>query len=75
MINNFLQEHIHYNKIYHISDIHIRNTEEHVKIYNHVFDNLYEYLESVKNNSGLIVITGDILHNKNKLTPTAPRWG
>jgi DNA repair exonuclease SbcCD ATPase subunit len=59
-----------YNKIYHISDIHIRNTEEHVKIYNHVFDNLYEYLESVKNNSGLIVITGDILHNKNKLTPT-----
>jgi DNA repair exonuclease SbcCD ATPase subunit len=73
MTNNSLQQHIHYNKIYHISDIHIRNTEEHVKIYNHVFDNLYEYLESVKNNSGLIVITGDILHNKNKLTPTCEK--
>ena len=54
---------VKYTKIYHISDIHIRNTEEHILIYNHVFDNLYEYLESVKNKQGLIVITGDILHN------------
>jgi len=44
-----------YNKIYHISDIHIMNTEKHVKIYNHVLNILFEYLESVKNNYGLIV--------------------
>ena len=59
-----------YNKIYHISDIHIRNTEEHVIIYKHVFENLYKYLESVKSYKSLIVVTGDILHNKNKLTTT-----
>jgi predicted MPP superfamily phosphohydrolase len=59
-----------YNKIYHISDIHIRNTEEHVKIYQHVFANLYKYLLDVKSDKSLIVITGDILHNKDKLTTT-----
>ena len=59
-----------YEKIYHISDIHIRNTEDHKIIYSHVFDNLYTYLESVKNNNSLIVVTGDILHNKDKLTAT-----
>ena len=59
-----------YEKIYHISDIHIRNTEDHKIIYEHVFGNLYKYLESVKNNNSLIVVTGDILHNKDKLTAT-----
>ena len=59
-----------YEKIYHISDIHIRNTEEHRIIYEHVFNNLYTYLESVANNNSLIIITGDILHNKDKLTST-----
>ena len=59
-----------YEKIYHISDIHIRNTEEHKKIYEHVFTNLFKYLKSVKNKNSLIVITGDILHNKDKLTST-----
>lgn len=59
-----------YDKIYHISDIHIRNTEEHVTIYTSVFDNLYKYLESVKSSKSLIVITGDILHNKDRLTTT-----
>lgn len=57
-----------YDKIYHISDIHIRNTEEHISIYSHVFENLYKYLQTVKSDKSLIVITGDILHNKNKLT-------
>jgi len=58
-----------YNKIYHISDIHIRNTDIHVDEYKHVFNNLYNYLIKVKNDCSLIVITGDILHNKDKLTP------
>jgi DNA repair exonuclease SbcCD ATPase subunit len=57
-----------YDKIYHISDIHIRNTEEHISIYSHVFENLYKYLHTVKSDKSLIVITGDILHNKNRLT-------
>lgn len=59
---------VKYDKIYHISDIHIRNTEEHIKIYSHVFENLYKYLLDVKSEKSLIVITGDILHNKDKLT-------
>lgn len=59
---------IKYEKIYHISDIHIRNTEDHKIIYEHVFNNLYDYLKSGKSNKALIVITGDILHNKDKLT-------
>ena len=44
VINNSVK----YDKIYHISDIHIRNTDEHIKIYSHVFENLYKYLLDVK---------------------------
>ena len=69
--NTIINSSIKYDKIYHISDIHIRNTEEHIKIYQHVFDNLYKYLHSVKSEKSLIVITGDILHNKDKLTTTS----
>ena len=89
-----LNNQIIYDKIYHISDIHIRNTENHKEQYLHVFNNLYTYLKSealgtvsvpksVKNDgfegpslrevhstcNSLIVITGDILHNKELLTP------
>lgn len=66
--NIVINKSVKYDKIYHISDIHIRNTEEHIKIYSHVFENLYKYLLDVKSDKSLIVITGDILHNKNKLT-------
>jgi len=69
--NIILNENIKYDKIYHISDIHIRNTEEHINIYQHVFNNLYKYLHTVKSDKSLIVITGDILHNKDKLTTTS----
>jgi DNA repair exonuclease SbcCD ATPase subunit len=68
MTHKLIIDKIKYRKIYHISDIHIRNTEEHIKIYEHVFNNLYEYLESVKSDTSMIVITGDVLHNKDKLT-------
>jgi len=54
--------------IYHISDIHIRRYDRHNE-YEYVFDKLYSYLESVKNDDSIIVITGDILHNKDNLTP------
>lgn len=52
--------------LYHISDIHIRRYDRHNE-YEYVFDKLYNYLKTV--DSGLIVITGDILHNKDNLTP------
>jgi DNA repair exonuclease SbcCD ATPase subunit len=55
-------------KIYHISDIHIRRYDRHVE-YDIVFNNLYEYLNKQDLTSGLIVITGDVLHAKDNLTP------
>ncbi len=55
-------------KIYHISDIHIRRYDRHIE-YETVFNNLYKYLNSVVTNNSLIVITGDVLHAKDNLTP------
>jgi DNA repair exonuclease SbcCD ATPase subunit/DNA repair exonuclease SbcCD nuclease subunit len=52
--------------LYHISDIHIRLNNYH-KEYRHVFNNLYQNLENRP--KGLIVVTGDILHSKNELSP------
>ncbi len=59
-------------KIYHISDIHIRLQKRHDE-YKKVFTNLYNSLkEEIKNSNsknGLIIITGDILHSKTELSP------
>ena len=42
----------------------------HNEDYEYVFNNLYTYLNSIKNNNNnMIVITGDILHNKVSLSP------
>jgi DNA repair exonuclease SbcCD ATPase subunit len=60
-----------YDKIYHISDIHIRNTPEHTDRYLLVFKKLYEYLYSENVKSSLLVITGDILHTMDKMTSTS----
>ena len=60
--------------LYHISDIHIRNQNRHDE-YRQVFENLYVRLREVshykgeKTNSGLIVITGDIVHSKSQISP------
>jgi DNA repair exonuclease SbcCD ATPase subunit len=54
-------------KIIHLADIHIRlwlRMEE----YQHVFNNLYKMLEKEEGNC-LIVVVGDILHNKIDLVP------
>lgn len=59
---------INIKKLYHISDIHIRRYDRHVE-YDIVFNNLYTYLKSQDNLSGLIVVTGDVLHAKDNLTP------
>ena len=56
-------------KIYHISDIHIRLQKRHDE-YKKVFSNLYKQLkEDVGKSKCVIVITGDILHSKTELSP------
>jgi len=56
-------------RIFHISDIHIRLYNRQ-KEYQDVFQKLYDY---IKQNSStqreIIVITGDLLHSKNNLSP------
>jgi DNA repair exonuclease SbcCD ATPase subunit/DNA repair exonuclease SbcCD nuclease subunit len=58
-------------KVYHISDIHIRLYSRFDE-YNTVFNNLYTFLRNKKSEeseNGIIVITGDLLHSKNQLSP------
>ena len=53
--------------IYHISDIHIRNQERHEE-YRHVFNNLRNEIKK-DSNEKIIVITGDVFHEKCNLSP------
>ena len=68
-MNILCQENQKVDYIYHISDIHIRLYQFH-DVYKKVFDLLYKYLKKV-NGSGksIVVITGDLLHSKNELSP------
>lgn len=55
--------------VVHLADIHIRRVERTIE-YRHVFNNLYENLKNNKNinkNNTIIVVCGDILHDKNNL--------
>lgn len=54
--------------IFHLSDIHIRLYARHHE-YRLVFDCVYTFLRSHHHKTGVIVITGDILHSKVDLTP------
>ena len=60
-------------EIIQISDIHIRNGDYKISRYDEftlVFQNLFNFLNnlsSVKNQSAICIITGDIFHNKSKL--------
>jgi len=66
---NILSEKGNFTTIFHISDIHIRLYSRREE-YEHVFQNLYRFLSNHPNVSqSVIVITGDILHNKIDLTP------
>ena len=56
------------NKIYHISDIHIRNFKRH-KEYRRVFHQLKDKIISSVDDKSLIVLTGDIVHSKTDVTP------
>jgi len=55
-------------KIYHVSDIHIRNFKRHDE-YKRVFETLAEYIRSTKTEESIICITGDIVHSKTDITP------
>ena len=56
--------------IYHISDIHIRKRSRHVE-YRRVFQRLEKFINTDKedDNDFLIVITGDIMHDKSEMVP------
>lgn len=61
------------NKIIHLSDLHIRNGDENLSRYSEyssVFSNLYKKIETydeIRNNSAVVVITGDTFHHKCKI--------
>ena len=55
------------NTIYHLADIHIRPLKRHNE-YRIIFDKLYNKISEDPTNS-LIVICGDIVHEKDKITP------
>jgi DNA repair exonuclease SbcCD ATPase subunit len=57
--------------VFHLSDIHIRLYHRLDDEYEHVFQKMYELLEESQrlNEKCLIVLTGDILHHKNDLSP------
>jgi len=54
-------------KIYHISDIQIRNLQRH-KEYEQVFENLYEFIKKDTENA-VVYIGGDIAHSKTDMSP------
>ena len=54
-------------KIYHISDIQIRNLKRHTE-YEQVFERLYEFIKEDPDNS-VAYIGGDIAHSKTEMSP------
>lgn len=61
-------------KIYHVSDIHIRLYQRH-KEYREVFDRLYSFLEERRNENAIIVVSGDLFHSKTELSPESVNLG
>lgn len=55
-------------RIYHISDIHVRLYDRRVE-YDAVLQRLLEYIRAEASPSAIIVLTGDIMHTKNRLSP------
>lgn len=55
-------------KIYHVSDIHIRTLKRHTE-YREVFDNLFDYIARTSTANSIAVLTGDIVHSKLEMSP------
>jgi len=64
---NYSEELKTYEKIIHLSDIHIRMNERHEE-YRQCFNELYKKLEIYNKNTSIIVITGDILNERTGLS-------
>jgi DNA repair exonuclease SbcCD ATPase subunit len=68
---SIINEKIKIDKIYHLADIHIRNDDSRTDEYKTVFNNLIKEINNDKNENEnvLIVVAGDIVHNKTVLRP------
>jgi len=55
-------------KIFHISDIHIRTLKRH-REYEQVFENLFLHIAQHATNQSICVLTGDIVHSKLDMSP------
>ena len=62
------------NSVMHIADIHIRLTKRHDE-YTSVFERLYNALDKAKTLNTILVIAGDIFHNKSDLSPECVKIG
>jgi DNA repair exonuclease SbcCD ATPase subunit/DNA repair exonuclease SbcCD nuclease subunit len=62
------------NAIVHIADIHIRLTKRHDE-YTSVFDKFYDALDKAVKLNSVLVIAGDIFHNKSDLSPECVKIG
>jgi len=55
-------------KIYHISDVHIRTLKRHQE-YRSVFENMFNYISRTSTANSIAVVTGDIVHSKLEMSP------
>ena len=55
-------------KIFHVSDIHIRTLKRHTE-YREVFQNMFDYINSHSTKNSIAVVTGDIVHSKLDMSP------
>lgn len=62
------------NAVIHIADIHIRLTKRHDE-YTSVFNRLYDSLDKAAKLNSVLVIAGDIFHNKSDLSPECVKIG
>ena len=59
-----------YNFVIHLSDIHIRHEIDREEEYTVVFENLFSSIKNkINNENTLIIIAGDLIHNKVRITP------
>ena len=56
------------NKIFHISDVHIRTLKRH-REYREVFRNMFDYIAQHCTGESIAVVTGDIVHSKLDMSP------
>ena len=62
------------NCVMHIADIHIRLTQRHDE-YKSVFQKFYVALDKAKTLNAILVVAGDIFHNKSDLSPECVKIG